>query len=268
MGRKAFVRLTRFLHNEARLDTPNLAMRHNGELLVQRVVVQNAPRDRPLVVFDVGAHEGEWTKYLLAECDAQGRQTVHLSCFEPVARSRSILASSVQSGQRGTNVTIVSAAVSDTIGTADLHVAPPGKGLSSFHEQIARPAMPVESVETVTLDAFCANKAIEHVDLVKIDVEGHELAVIRGAAALLEPQALGVVQFEYNHHWIQARSFLLDAFALLQPLGYHLGKVTPRGIEFYPRWHHDLDTFSQGNYLACTGAWSRRFPAIRWYRDM
>jgi FkbM family methyltransferase len=265
LGRRAFVRLTRFLYNEARLDTPNVEMRHNGELLVQRVVVQNAPSGRDLLIFDVGAHIGEWTTYLLEECRARGLDRVRTVCFEPCPDSQPILEGAVRKSRGGAHVAVIPQAASDTAGTVDLHIT--GGGVSSLYEQDTRPTVRVARVPTTTLDSFCDDAGLEHVDLVKIDTEGHEIAVLRGANRLLERQAIGVLQFEYNHRWVMSRAFLRDAFALLAPLGYRLGKVTPRGVEFYSRWHPDLETFSQGNYLACTQAWARRFPAIPWYRD-
>ena len=36
-----------------------------------------------------------------------------------------------------------------------------------------------------------------------------------------------VTRFEYNHRWVMSRNFLRDAFELLLPLGYELGKLTP-----------------------------------------
>lgn len=70
-------------------------------------------------------------------------------------------------------------------------------------------------------------------------------------------------QFQYNHRWIHARAFLLDAFELLTPLGYRLGKLTPFGVEFYPHWDPELETFVEGNYIACSArapGCCRRFP--------
>jgi FkbM family methyltransferase len=263
MGRRAFVRVTRLLYNEARLDTPNVEIRQNGELLVQRVVLDHPPSDQ-LVVSDVGAHVGEWTTYLLQQCNARGLGRVLITCFEPSPDSRAMLEKVAQEANSG-RVAVIPKALSETIGTVDLHLT--GGGVSSLHEQATRPTVKLVRVETVTLDAFCDDAGIERIDLVKIDAEGHDMAVIRGGTQLLERQAVGVLQFEYNHRWVMARAFLRDAFTLLVPLGYRLGKVTPLGIEFYPRWHPDLETFSQRNYLACTEAWALRFPSVVWYRE-
>jgi len=82
---------------------------------------------------------------------------------------------------------------------------------------------------------------------------------------MLEAHRIQVLQFEYNQRWIDSRHYLKDAFELLEPLGYKLGKITPRGIEFYPQWHFELETFREGNYLACLSEHVDLFPQIRWW---
>lgn len=82
---------------------------------------------------------------------------------------------------------------------------------------------------------------------------------------MLREQRIDVVQFEYNNMWITARCFLKDAMDLLQDCGYEVGKVTPRGIEFYEGWHWELETFRLSNFLACLPPWKQHFPQIRWW---
>ena len=116
-----------------------------------------------------------------------------------------------------------------------------------------------------TLDAYAAQKGIEHFGLVKIDAEGHDLRIIEGAGNLLRGGKIDVVQFEYNRRWIDARSYLRDAFELMAPLGYRVGKVTPKGVEFYEAWHPELETYCEGNYVSCRPDWVRAFPQVTWW---
>jgi hypothetical protein len=44
--------------------------------------------------------------------------------------------------------------------------------------------------------------------MIKIDAEGHDLAVLRGGQQLLKTHAISVLQFEYNHRWIYSRTYL------------------------------------------------------------
>jgi hypothetical protein len=103
--------------------------------------------------------------------------------------------------------------------------------------------------------------------LVKVDAEGHDLAVLRGSSRLFADQRISIAQFEYNHRWVYSRSFLCDAFELLQPLGYRVGKLTPLGVEFYPSWDPDLETFIEGNYVACVPTVAARLPSVRWWKS-
>ena len=51
------------------------------------------------------------------------------------------------------------------------------------------------------------------------------------------------------------------------PLGYRIGKLTPRGVEFYPGWDADLETFVEGNYVACDPEAAAGLPAVPWWKS-
>jgi FkbM family methyltransferase len=53
-----------------------------------------------------------------------------------------------------------------------------------------------ESVEIVTLDAFCQTKAIDTINFLKIDTEGGDLEVLKGAVNMLTGQKVDLVQVE------------------------------------------------------------------------
>jgi FkbM family methyltransferase len=52
------------------------------------------------------------------------------------------------------------------------------------------------TVKTLALDDFCREQRIEHVDVLKIDVQGAEYAVLAGARGLLERQAVDLIYLE------------------------------------------------------------------------
>ena len=70
-----------------------------------------------------------------------------------------------------------------------------------------------------------------------------------------------------SHRWILGRFYLRHAFEFLLALGYRVGKVTPRGVEFYPGWDADLETFVEGNYLACDPEVAWELPAVTWWKS-
>jgi FkbM family methyltransferase len=264
VGRQQVVRASRFVLLRARRDVPN-DRNTNGEAALQRWMLDLAPRGDRVHVVDVGANVGQWATAMLAAARQAGRlDDLDLHSFEPSAFTFARLAQTL--GQQ--RVSLIRAALSERSGSSILHVVAPGAGTNSLHEPpgVAGRAV-TEEVPTMTLDAYASRAGLDDISLVKIDAEGHDLAVLRGARRLFAEQRIEVAQFEYNHRWVYARFFLRDAFDLLGPLGYRLGKLTPAGIEFYPCWDADLETFVEGNYVACGRAVAERLPSVRWWKS-
>jgi FkbM family methyltransferase len=260
LGRRHLYRLGRFLLNYARLDLQN-DMEINGELYVQQVALQNAASS-PLVCFDVGANVGLWSKALLQQADSKSI-AAQVHAFEPCTETFAALSKNLNGNGCAGKFVAVRKACSDHIGRATLNIVQPGCcGVNSIVTESRFPVQAREEVELTSIDAYCREASVTWIRLLKIDAEGHDLAVIKGAAEMLRRKAIDIIQFEYNQSWIEARSFLRDAFETVQTFGYELGKVTRRGVEFYQGWAVELETFVEGNYIACTPAWRQRFQQV------
>ena len=259
-GRRAVIRAARYILLRARLDYPN-DMTVNGEAALQHWVIGIAPGGEIHVV-DVGANVGRWSRSLLTAASAAARAAdVRLHAFEPDAVAYMRLERELDGA-----ATILSAvALSDRHGTAAFHAVGPAAGTNSLHPAPGATAT-TEGVSTITLDSYAAQAGVAHFAFVKVDTEGHDLTVLRGARALLAEHRIAVVQFEYNHRWVFSRAFLRDAFEFLGDLGYRVGKLTPKGVEFYPGWDPDLETFVEGNYVACDPAVAGRLPSLPWWK--
>jgi FkbM family methyltransferase len=259
-GRRAVIRTARYVLLRARLDYPN-EMTANGESALQRWVLELAPGGK-LHVADVGANVGRWSRSLLAAASAAGRSAdLRLHAFEPDAGAYARLERALD----GATAILNAVALSDRHGTTALHTVAPAAGTNSLHLAPGATAT-AEIVSTITLDSYAARAGVPRFSLVKIDTEGHDLSVLRGARALLAEHRIAVVQFEYNHRWVFARAFLRDAFEFLVDLGYRVGKLTPKGVEFYPGWDADLETFVEGNYVACDPAVAGGLPIVPWWK--
>jgi FkbM family methyltransferase len=56
-------------------------------------------------------------------------------------------------------------------------------------------------VQTNTLDGFCIDEAIQKIDVIKIDVEGHEYEVIKGSLKTFEKyKPVLIIEIEQRHH--------------------------------------------------------------------
>ncbi len=113
-------------------------------------------------------------------------------------------------------------AVSDVQGT----VEDAGGGSSCSRTVVAfETKVPTRTVRCVTVDHFLDEQAItSEISLVKIDVEGHENAVIRGMRRLLQAKRARLVMFEYLQ-----RTNLSEALAAFEAAGYITFQLTPDG---------------------------------------
>jgi FkbM family methyltransferase len=248
----------------ARLDIPN-DRNVNGESSLAAWILRLAPPGCALHVIDVGANKGQWAELMLAAARQAGRlDDLDLHSFEPSADTFAGLSEALN----GQGVTLIQAALSDRVGSATLHVVAPGAATNSLHLPAGASAeMSTEEIPVLTLEAYAKQAALDQIALLKIDAEGHDLAVLRGARTLIAQRRISIVQFEYNHRWIYGRFFLRDVFELLTPMGYRVGKLTPFGVEFYPVWDTDLETFVEGNYIACTPEMSGQLPSVKWWKE-
>jgi FkbM family methyltransferase len=138
------------------------------------------PRDG--VVFDVGAHAGQFTK-LFAGIARQGR----VFAFEPGGYALSILRR-VVALRRLRNVEICPFGLSDRAATKTLHVplkrsGSMGFGLSHFGAETR--ASVGEAVTLSTIDAFAAERKLARLDFIKADIEGWEMRMLAGGAATI-----------------------------------------------------------------------------------
>jgi FkbM family methyltransferase len=262
MGRKNLVRFARLLTNESRFDTAN-EMATNGELLIHDHILKNIDSSRSTIALDIGANIGEWTHRILTRAMAT-QKNIKIHAFEPCKATYNTFVNNLEKWQIQSNVIANSFALSSAVGERDFYTIGANAGRNSLHA-IDGDQQHVEKIRVSTLDEYCRNVGISDVALLKIDTEGHDLEVIYGATELLESGKIECVQFEYNHRWIAARHFLRDAFMFLNPKGYEIGKITPQGIEFYPHWHPELESFREGNYLAVKSANTAKFPQVPWW---
>jgi FkbM family methyltransferase len=217
--------------------------RSSGDAVALELVARS-PR-RPVHVFDVGASVGEYSRLVLEQLEGN----VRLWSFEPSSASVERLRALV--GNAGAEV--VHAAVAETTGTGTLlsdvagsvHASlfPNPLGVRDGGTQAA------EHVATVSLDDFCAQQGVDRIDLLKIDVEGGELAVLRGAKELLDRRAIGMIQFEFGQPSIGAKVNFYDLYSLLVT-DFRLFRVLPRGLAPIEAYHESMEVFLSTNYLA------------------
>lgn len=127
-------------------------------------------------VLDAGANIGTYTVRLSRLVGERGR----VIAFEPIADTFAILTSTVLAAGCN-NVTLINAAVSNHHGTVKMTVPSWGNGSANYYRASISNAGE-HSALVMTLDAL----GLSNVSLIKIDVEGHEKAVLEGAQTIVE----------------------------------------------------------------------------------
>jgi FkbM family methyltransferase len=253
VGRRNLYRTSRFLMRAARGDVANDPL-SNGEHIVQTLALRTAVP--PATVFDVGANVGEWTGNLL-DISATLQIPSRVYAFEPCRETFTELSDRAGNWP---NVTLINEGCSRHAGIATMHVYGSGFGTNSLSDPIDDRRAVGQEVHLTTIDLYCKANAIDKIDLLKIDAEGHDFEVIAGASEMLDRQAVRILQFEYNHCWIGSRNYLRDVFSFLIPKGYMIGKLAGHHVEFYVHWQWELETYTEGNYIACSQRDAQQFP--------
>ena len=182
-------------------------------------------------VFDVGANVGVWT-VLMSKFNPSAR--VH--SFEPNRATFNLLEVNVKEN-RCANVTLINAAASDREGTT-LFQVPPN---ASIFGRILPTRQPIDDdarflnaqaseVLGLRLADYCRRAGIAMIDFMKMDIEGHELAALRGLEPLLSERrvkAMYVETIETNH--TRAGSSLSAFVSFVNDCGYELWTINEQG---------------------------------------
>lgn len=216
----------------------NSDMYTNGEL---RFIKRNIEKFD--TVFDVGANEGEWAKFMLSL-----NKNIKLHCFEPsVFTFQKLIENNFPK-----NVICNNFGLGSRKETKELFIFKNGSGGNSLYRRygVKQEAQKKEQVALDALENYCREKKIKEVDFIKIDTEGHELEVLKGMKGLLEENRVKMIQFEYGGCDIDSRVFLKDIFDFFKNLDYKIYKIFPNELKIIENYRQDLENFRYANYVA------------------
>lgn len=191
------------------------------------------------IAVDVGANKGAYLYWLRKAVGSRGK----LFAYEPQPRLAQYLRS-VCSGMKWRNVSVRQCAISDSAGTQTLHVPGAGESPGASLEDAVLAASTGRSYQcrVDTLDSQL--EGVGRIAFLKVDVEGHELCVFRGAEKVLGGSA-PVILFECEQRHLTKHS-MEDVFAFLSGLGYVGSFFTRKSLlplsEFDPSLHQKRDS--------------------------
>ena len=180
-----------------------------------------------MTFLDVGAYVGYFTLVGSSLVGPSG----HVHSFEPDSFAYGYLVRNIEANSSA-NVTAVNKAVSDVAGQAVLSRDPSGP--ESFIGNAPEGAGGY-TVETVTLDSQFEALGWPRVDVVKMNIEGSEMAALKGMRELSARNPNLRLIVEFNPKAMARAGTRNDDFtATLKSLGFREGRVVERGSELIP----------------------------------
>ncbi len=177
-------------------------------------------------IFDVGCNEGNYITPFL-------KSNAEIHCFEPHPETCKRLRNRYADNAK---IVVNQIGLSDKKEETyifDYQDVNGSSHASLFEENITEVQNKPSSKTKIALDlldSYIAENNIGYIDLLKIDTEGNEIFVLKGAEKALAQNKIGIIQFEFSALNISGRSFFKDFTKVLSD--YNLYRLLPKG--FFP----------------------------------
>jgi FkbM family methyltransferase len=198
--------------------------RSSGELHFLRSLLRGR---RAPVCLDIGANRGLYSAMVL-----EVSPDANLHCFEPHPRNFAVLRQRLGSTA---GATLNNAGCGDAAGELTLYdyAEADGSSHASMHREVIERLHKARSVEhrvaVQSLDDYVRVHGLQNIDLLKIDTEGHELAVLRGASRTIAEGQVYCIHLEFNEMNAISGVFFKQIFDLLTSQ-YRIYRLLPSSM--------------------------------------
>ena len=200
---------------------------------------------KPRVIFDVGANVGQTAIRL-----ASVFPTADVYAFEPVRDTYVHLAHNTRSNP---HIKPQNFAMGATDGTARMKIATDSTWNRIIEVDPDDSASTTELVALRSVDPFCQDHGIDHIELLKTDCEGFDLEVLKGATRMLAEQKIDCIYCEVNFRRDGRHGDFYD-------IDHHLRqfKYVFYGLYDYSGWQYDVGKEGFTNALFISSALAAR----------
>ena len=218
----------------------------NGELQVLKQIEKYFSEKTEIILFDVGANVGNYL--LSAKKILKNKLIAH--AFEPNKQTFQQLEQNLKNSK---NVSLYNFGLSDKPRKELIYYDSKRMSLASLYKRrldhFNINLDNEEEIELNTIDSFCESQGILTIDFLKIDAEGHDLQVLKGASKLLNSGQIKFIQFEFGGSNIDSKTFFQDFYYLLKG-NFRIFRIIKDGlyeIKFYKELY---EIFKYSNFLA------------------
>ena len=240
---KELNQITEFLLSHALSARGYNNYRNNQESGESYFIKEILAKTNPKLCIDVGANIGEYTKEILENTDSR------VIAFEPVPTTFEKLRKETESyNDRITYENMGVGAINEEL---IIHFNSDALAHASFSEEVKQINYVSNeekvSVPVVTLDAYFKDKNITEVDFIKIDTEGFESEVFKGAARIFAELKPKYIQIEFNWHQLFRNTSLHYFSQLLQ--NYDMYQLIPNGWVLRDPKDPLVNIYSYSNFI-------------------
>lgn len=250
---RALIRLLKLMrtdllaHAHVQIGVGHNTYNSGEEFVIDRLLSKILKKDAD-VIADVGANVGNYG-ILLRNRFPPAR----IYCFEPITETFNQLVSNT----KHMNISCQNVAVGSSKGTINFFRGTndnDGTMVTAYKDAIdsiftfAGTTEGNINADMITLDDFFTDKESK-INFLKIDVEGHELEVLKGAKKMIGGNHIDIIQFEFNEFNIFSGSYLYDYYKILPQ--YKFYRILPAN-KLYPlgEYNSTNEVFRYQNILA------------------
>lgn len=242
------------------LNYRNTDIFKNGEvyLIKQISTFYNKKNITHPVIFDVGANIGNYSK----ELNRYFKNNPTVYAFEPFSVPFKQLQKFAES-----NLAIkpINIGLSDQNQKLIVYSSDDNSEIGGVYDRSFMfdtiPHKVQEENQFTTLNDFCDVNKINQIHFIKIDVEGHELLVLKGASNFIENNLIDFIQFEFGAGNHFSKTFFMDFYKLLNN-NYNLFRLVNDGLIEITHYNSDLEMQIVTNYVAINKQCSKEFLSI------
>ena len=207
----------------------------------------------PYCIFDVGSNKGQFLRLIL---DNITTEDFNIHCFEPGHETFRMLIAASEEDQR---IALNNIGLGKERTEATLHYDNIGSGLASLTKRkldhFNIDFNKSERIRIDTIDNYCSENSIDHIHLLKIDIEGHELDALAGAMRMFATKSIDIVTFEFGGCNIDTRTYFQDFWYFFSEANFSLFRITPSGYIVPLKAYQEIyEQFRTINFMAVANA--------------
>jgi FkbM family methyltransferase len=219
----------------------------SGEQSIFRILKQRIKP--PYCIFDVGSNKGQFLQLSLNNVSVSD---FSIHCFEPGQETFKILS---ESSPKDFRIKLNNIGIGKEKSEAVLYYNEETSVIASLTKRrldhFDIDFNKSEKIEVTTIDNYCSDNEINHIHLLKIDIEGHELDALVGTKDMIASKSIDIITFEFGGCNIDTRTFFQDFWYFFEEANFKLLRITPSGylypLNSYKEIHEQFRTI---NFIA------------------